>query len=224
MSDLPTIAVVGGTGNLGYGIALRLAKAGYPVIIGSREADKAQGAADEMTAKLGAGAKVRGLANGEAAAQADIIFMAVPFASHDATLGQIAPHVRGKIVVDTTVPLVPPKVARVHLVAEGSAANRAQKTLGPEVRVVSALQNVAAAHLRELDHAIDCDVLVTGDDKAARQAVIDLIAAMGLKAWHAGPLDNAVVAESLTSILIFINKNHGIDGAGIRISGEPSAS
>src|SRR5690606_8822179 len=149
------------TGNLGYGIALRLARAGHPAIIGSREAAKAQAAADEMTAKLAGAGKVRGLANGEAAAKADIVFMAVPFASHDSTLEQIAPHVQGKIVVDTTVPLVPPKVARVHLVAEGCAANRAQKALGPGVRVVSALQNVAAAHLREPDHAIDCDVLVT---------------------------------------------------------------
>ena len=161
-----SVAVLGGTGNLGQGIALRLAMAGHAVTIGSRQADRANASAAALSQS--AGAPIVGTTYADAAAVAEIVFLAVPFASQSEVLDQVAAHLAGKILVDTTVPLVPPKVARVQLPVGGSAAVIVQMLLGDSVRVVSALQNVAAAHLREPGHAIDCDVLVTGDDKAAR--------------------------------------------------------
>lgn len=211
--SLPAIAIVGGTGNLGAAIAWRLARAGYPVVIGSRSADGAQKAA----ADLGHG--LSGATNIDAAAGADIVIVTVPFAAQDATLRDIAPHVAGKLVVDTTVPLVPPKVMRVQLPAEGSAALRAQAALGEGVTLVSAFHNVAAHKLAQ-DIDIGCDVLVFGDDKAARGQVVALADAMGLRGLHGGALCNSAAAEALTSILIFLNKTYKVDGAGIRITGD----
>lgn len=208
-----TVAVVGGSGDLGSAIAGRLAKAGRKVIVGSRSAESAATAAE----KLGFGAI--GMANEAAAAAADIVIVTVPFAAQEGTLRQIAPHVRGKIVVDTTVPLVPPKVMRVQLPAEGSAAVRAQGILGEEVRVVSAFHNVAAHKLAQ-DIDVACDVLVFGDDKAARAQVVGLVADCGLRGIHAGALANSAAAEAMTSILIFINKTYAVDGAGIQITGK----
>lgn len=219
MSDKKTIAVAGGTGNLGGALAWRLARAGHKVIIGSRSAESAQKAAAEM----GHGAE--GRANADAAAAADIIIISVPFAAQEGTLRDIAPHAAGKIVVETTVPLVPPKVMRVQLPAEGSAAVKAQAILGDDVKVVSAFHNVAAHKLAQ-DMDVGCDVLVFGDDKAARGEVIKLANDAGLRGIHAGALANSAAAEALTSILIFINKTYSVDGAGIRITGEfkePSA-
>jgi NADPH-dependent F420 reductase len=135
-------------------------------------------------------------------------------------LTEIREHVRGKIVVDTTVPLVPPKVSRAQLPAEGSAAQIAQQVLGEEVNVVSAFHNVAA-HKLALPGPVDCEVLVFGDDKSARERVIDLARACELHALHGGPLANSAAAEALTSVLIFINRHYGVDGAGIRITGPP---
>ncbi len=216
------IAVVGGGGALGFGLALRWARAGFSVSIGSRDAARAQEAARECSAQ--AGVAVSGGANAEVVALADVAVVCVPFAAQAETLQQIVTAAAGKIVVDTTVPLVPPKVMRVQLPAEGSAARRAQNLLGPQVRVVSAFQNIAAAHLRDLAHLPRGDVLVTGDDADARELVVGLARAIGLTAWQAGPLDNAVIAEALTSALIFINKRYGIDGAGIRICGPDTAA
>jgi NADPH-dependent F420 reductase len=222
MNRKPSVAVIGGTGALGFGLALRWAKAGYEVIIGSRDPTRAASAAREcsdMTA-----AQVRGADSESAARHAEVVVVAVPFAAQADTLAHIRDAVQGKVVVDTTVPLVPPKVMRVQLPPEKSAARRAQTVLGTDVRVVSAFQNVAATHLRDLDHAVEGDVLVTGDDADARETVVELAAAIGLRAWHAGSLDNAVVAEGLTSILLFLNKRYGFDGAGIRICGERKPS
>jgi hypothetical protein len=143
----------------------------------------------------------------------------VPFGAQEATLADIAPHCAGKVVVDTTVPLVPPKVMRVQLPPEGSAAQRAQNQLGENVTVVSAFHNVAA-HKLAADEDIECDVLVFGDDKPAREKVVQLADAMGLRAFHAGALGNSAAAEALTSILIFINKNYEAGDAGIRITGK----
>lgn len=206
------VAVVGGTGNLGAAIARRLAKAGHDVTIGSRAAEGAQKAAAEL------GFGLKGAANADAAAAADIVIVTVPFAAQDATLADIAPHVAGKIVVDTTVPLVPPKVMRVQLPAEGSAAARAQARLGDGVRLVSGFHNVAA-HKLITDEDVACDVLVFGDEKAARDEVVALADAMGLRGLHGGALANSAAAEALTSILIFMNKTYKVDGAGIRITG-----
>ncbi|CAI2931848.1 NADPH-dependent F420 reductase [Aminobacter niigataensis] len=216
------VSIVGGSGALGSGLAYRLAKAGHSVAIGSRSSEKAAEAADALNRRLG-GNKVTGMTNVEAAAQGEIVFLTVPFASHGATLEEIKEEVQGKIVVDVTVPLVPPRVARVTLPPNGSAAVTAQLVLGDGVRVVSAFHNVAATHLHDDEHEHECDVMVFGNDKAARDCILALSQEMGLKAWHGGAIDNSVMAESLTSVLIFINKNYGIDGAGIRITGRPNS-
>jgi hypothetical protein len=212
MSDR-TIAVIGGTGKLGAAIARRLAKAGRKVIIGSRSAENAA----RTAAELGFG--LTGLANADAAMAGSIVIVTVPFAAQQLTLAEIAPHVAGKVVVDTTVPLVPPKVMRVQLPPEGSAAQRAQKLLGPGVRVVSAFHNVAA-HKLATDQHIDCDVLVFGDDKGARAEVVELVAQTGLRGIHGGALTNSAAAEAMTSVLIFINKTYQVDGAGVVITGQ----
>ena len=208
-----SIAVIGGTGMLGAAIARRLAKAGRKVIIGSRSAQSAASAAAEL------GPGLTGLANPDAAMAGSIVIVTVPFAAQESTLVEIAPHVAGKIVVDTTVPLVPPKVMRVQLPPEGSAAQRAQKLLGPGVKVVSAFHNVAA-HKLATDQAIDCDVLVFGDDKDARTQVAALVELTGLRAIHGGALANSAAAEALTSVLIFINKTYQVDGAGVLVTGQ----
>lgn len=209
----PTIAVIGGTGNLGAAIARRLAKAGRQVVIGSRSAENARKAADEL------GLGITGLQNAAAARAGDIVLVTVPFAAQEATLLDIRDHVSGKIVVDTTVPLVPPKVMRVQLPSEGSAAERARRIVGEDVRMVSAFHNVAA-HKLATDEDVACDVLVFGDDKAARSVVVELAEATGLRGLHGGALANSAAAEALTSVLIFMNKTYGVDGAGIQITGK----
>lgn len=239
--DRPLIGIVGGTGDVGRGLARRWARAGYSVIIGSRRPGSAAAAASalnqaaqaegwawaEAGAKAGAGAgsgagsvespAVRGLENSAAAQRAELLVLTVPFAAQSATLTSIAAPAQGKILVDVTVPLAPPKVARVQLPAQGSAGQIAQSVLGEGVRVVSALQNVAAAHLHS-DDPIACDVLVCGNDKAARQTVIELMADIGLRGLHAGSIDNAAAAEALTSVLINLNKRYKTH-TGIEITG-----
>jgi NADPH-dependent F420 reductase len=213
MDESVTIAVVGGTGKLGAAIARRLAKSGRKVVIGSRSAESAR----KLAGDLGFG--LTGAVNADAAAMCDIIIVTVPFAAQESTLAEIGPHVAGKIVVDTTVPLVPPKVMRVQLPPEGSAAVRAQRMLGDGVTVVSAFHNVAA-HKLATDEDISCDVLVFGDDKAARAKVVALANQAGLRGLHGGVLANSAAAEALTSILIFINKTYSVDGAGLQITGK----
>ena len=215
----PTISIIGGTGALGSGLALRWAKAGHSVIIGSRNDDRAKQSAAELTTKLGK--EICGFENAVAAAAGDIVVMTVPFASHAPTLEAIKPHLKGKILVDVTVPLMPPKVRTVQLPEGGSVAKAVQASLGEDVRVVSAFQNVAADHLADLDHEIDCDILVSGNDPKARSIVIELARDASMRAWHAGRIDNSAVAEALTSVLIFINGSYKIAGAGIRITGTP---
>jgi NADPH-dependent F420 reductase len=203
------VAVLGGTGNLGFALARRWAMAGHEVLIGSREAAKAI----EAAARIGA----VGLENREAAQAADIVVLTVPFASQRAVLEHVAPALQGKVLIDTTVPLVPPRVARVQLPAEGSAAVLAAAIVGEGVRVVSAFHNVPADTIRR-DGEVDCDVLVFGDDKDARAAAIALAQAAGLRAFHAGSLANSAAAEALTSVLIFLNRHYG-GHAGIRLTG-----
>lgn len=213
----PVLAVIGGTGALGSGLAKRWAAAGYEVVIGSRDAAKAQHAAQALAASPGVPAP-RGASNAEAARAGEVVVLTVPWASHAPILEEIAPHVAGKIVVDATVPLVPPKVARVQLPAETSAALATQKRLGDGARVVAAFHNVAA-HKLPHDEPIDCDVLVFGDEPKDRAVVVELAEAASLRGVHAGPLANSVAAEALTSVLIGINRNYKVDGAGIRITG-----
>ncbi len=215
------ISVIGGTGALGSGLALRWALAGHDVIIGSRDGARAEQAAGELST----GSKpISGAENSVAAGQGDIVVLTVPYANHSATLETILPHLNGKILIDVTVPLMPPKVRTVQLPEGGSVAKAVQKQLGDEVRVVSAFQNVAAAHLADPDHDIDCDVLVCGNDPQARETVIELAKDAGMRAWHAGRIDNSAIAEALTSALIFMNGHYKIDGAGIRISGTPGSA
>lgn len=210
---LPKIAIIGGTGNLGSAIGWRLGRAGYPVTLGSRSAESAQSKAS------GLGHGIAGATNSHAAAAGDIVIVTVPFSAQAATYAEIKPHVTGKIVVDTTVPLVPPKVMRVQLPAEGSAAALAAALLGDGVRMTAGFHNVAAHKLSQ-DIAIDCDILVFGDEKDARAEVIALANAMGLRGVHAGALVNSAAAEAMTSLLIFINKTYQVDGAGIAITGK----
>jgi 8-hydroxy-5-deazaflavin:NADPH oxidoreductase len=207
------IAIIGGTGNLGSALAWRLARAGRDVVIGSRTAE----AAAAKAAELGHG--LTGMVNADAADAADLVIITVPFSAQASTLEDIKPHVAGKIVVDTTVPLVPPKVMRVQLPPEGSAAAKAAVILGDGVRLVSGFHNVAAHKLAQ-DVDVDCDILVFGDEKAARAEVVALADAIGLRGIHAGALVNAAAAEAMTSLLIFINKHYQVDGAGIRITGD----
>jgi 8-hydroxy-5-deazaflavin:NADPH oxidoreductase len=212
----PTIAVIGGTGDLGSALAKRWAAAGYPIVLGSRSKEKAVAAAREMN-----GSAVSGEDNRTAAAKADIVVIAVPYANHEAIVNEIKPAVTGKIVVDTVVPLVPPKVSVVQLPPDGSAALHAQRLLGDAARVQSAFHNVSASKLKS-GEGIDCDVLVFGDDKDARAIVIDLANAVGTRGIDGGPLANSIAAEALTSVLIGINRRFKVKGAGIRITGIPT--
>ena len=218
---LPVIAILGGTGDLGTGLARRWAQAGYQVIIGSRTEEKARAAADDLTTVMqGRGidtVNVQAMGNLAAATAADICAMTVPFAHQLGTLELVKDALKGKILIDVTVPLVPPKVARVQLPEEGSAGMKAQQILGEEVNVVSAFQNVAAHHLQE-GQGLNCDVIVCGDKKAARAQVIQLVEAAGMRGFHGGSIANSAATEALTSVLIFINKQYGCH-AGISITG-----
>lgn len=211
------LAVVGGTGKEGSGLALRWADAGYKVIIGSRSQEKAEQASADLN-KLRADSAVRGMTNEQAAAQADIIVITVPYSAHKATLKSIRQGVQGKIVIDVTVPIAAPRLTEVTLPQGRTAAQEAQTILGDSVRVVSAFQNVSAIHLKDKTYIVQCDVLVTGDDEDAKREVIALAEAIGMRGIDAGPLVNSIVAESLTPVLLGINKRYGSKDAGIRIT------
>ena len=215
------MAILGGTGDLGTGLARRWAEAGYRVIIGSRTQDKAEAAVADLQKVMAergvAQVAVEAMENLAAAEAADIVAMTVPFAHHSSTLELVKPALKGKILIDVTVPLVPPKVARVQLPEQGSAGQIAQELLGEDTQVVSAFQNVAAHHLQE-GKGLDCDVLVCGDKKDARAQVIELVEAAGMRGFHAGSIANAAAVEAMTSVLIFVNKQYQCH-AGIKLTG-----
>jgi NADPH-dependent F420 reductase len=211
------IAVLGGSGAQGSGVALRLAAAGHEVTIGSRDAQKARTAAAELSAR--AGKPVAGTDNASATGKAEIVFLTVPYAAQRATVEDVLDRLQGKILVDATVPLLPPKVSVVQLPEGQSAVAAIQQLTGNSVRVVSALQNVSAQHLEDLDHEVDCDVLVCGDDRDACNIVIGLCADMRLRGLYCGPIANSAAAEALTSLLITINRRYKVPGAGIRVTG-----
>ena len=217
-SSKQTIAILGGTGDLGTGLAIRWAKAGHEIVIGSRTQAKAEAAVAALH-EISPETPARALENPAAAEAGDVVVLTVPFAHQLSTLETVKSGLQGKILIDTSVPLIPPAVGRVQLPEGGSAGRRAQDFLGDEVQVVSAFQNVAA-HLLQSEAVIECDVLVAGNKPDARQRVIDLIADAGMTGYHAGPIDNAAAAEALTSILIQINRRHDIDHSGIRIVGQ----
>ena len=217
----PTVAVLGGTGKEGPGLAMRWANAGYPVIIGSRQTEKAERIANELNAKLGIDT-IRGLQNNEAARQADINVLTVVSTAHQAALEGLKGDLKGKILVDATArvdfrdpkPPLPPSAARL-----------AQNILGTSVKVVAAFQNVPAHALRaNLNKPLDTDVLVCADDVDAAYDIIQLAHAGLMRAFYAGGLDNAIVVEGLTAILIDINKHYGVKTASIGVSGVPSDS
>ena len=215
---LLTIAVLGGTGKEGKGLAYRWARAGYKVLIGSRSSEKAVSAASEIIELLEGSSSVVGTSNLEAAQLANIIVLTVPYAAHRETLESVKDAVKGKLLIDVTVPLVPPKVIKVQMPAEGSAAQEAKAILGEDVQIASAFQNISHEHLLT-EEEVECDVLVTGTSKEARTEAIKLVEAAGLTGWDAGPIENSVVVEGLTSVLININKQYGSTNAGIKITG-----
>jgi NADPH-dependent F420 reductase len=218
----PTLAVIGGTGAEGSGLALRWAAAGYPVVIGSRDAGRAAEAGRKLRELLPAGsAALGGDANLAAAAAADVVVLSVPYDAQVETIAQIKEACMGKVLITVGVPLKPPKVSTVWHPAGGSAAEEAQAQLGESVRVVAAFQNISAGHLQDLSWQPESDVLVTGDEKEAKGVALELARAAGFYAIDAGPLANASTVEGLTALLIGINARHKVKGAGIRITGIP---
>ena len=219
-TGLATLAVIGGTGAEGSGLALRWAAAGYPVLIGSRSRDRAKSAAAELSALLpGEGPTIGGDTNAGAAEAADVVILSVPYDSQSGIIEQIRAGCQGKTVVSVVVPLKPPRVSRVWRPPAGSAAEEAQALLGEGARLVAAFQNISATHLKDLDHAVDCDILVTGDDRGAKGTAVELAEAAGMRGIDAGPLVNSGVSEGLTAVLIGVNLRHKVKGSGIRITG-----
>lgn len=214
------VAVVGGTGAEGSGLAYRWSRAGCSVVVGSRDVARAQACAAELATLPGVG-DLRGASNEDAVDAADIVVLTVPFSAQQSTALHLKDGLRGKILVDVTVPLKPPKVDRVSLPNGESAVAAIQAAL-PETRVVSACQNVSAHHLKDPHHQIDCDVLICGDDVQACETVVGLVQLAGLRGIHVGPVANSVAAEAMTSLLIFINKKYKVKGSGIRITGLPA--
>jgi NADPH-dependent F420 reductase len=219
--DAMTVAILGGTGPQGQGIALRLARAGVRVAIGSRSVERAEQCAAELNKKLSiGGAPISGHDNAGAIATAGrIVMLAVPWSAHDATLAAVKDQLRGRILVDIVVPLKEGDPKAVAMPPEGSATERAQALLGPEIPVVGALHNVSAAVLNDLDRPINCDVLIAGNDVAAKSEVLELIQKLGVRAYNCGPAENARCIEALTAILIRLNmsKTTPFRHAGIRI-------
>ena len=217
-THVKTIAILGGTGKEGKGLAYRWARAGYKVLIGSRTPPKAIEAADELSRMLDGELHIQGLGNPEAARQADIVVLTVPYTAHRVTLESVKDALQGKLLIDVTVPLVPPKVSKVQMPPAGSATQEAREVLGDSVDICAAFQNISHEHLLG-DSEVTCDVLVTGTGPEARAETIKLVEAAGLTGWDAGPIENSVVIEGLTSVLIGINKKYGSTHAGIKITG-----
>ena len=206
----PPVSIIGASGALGFGLAVRWGRSGIPVVIGSRDAGRAEQAA-RRARELVPDGDFTGLENADAAARAEVVVLTVPFRNHSETLTNLKGVLReGQLVVDATVPLaaaVSGKATRMLGVWQGSAAEQAAEMVPDGVRVVSALHTVSAASLTDLDHALDEDVLVCGDRKADRQVVVDLVDRIdGLRGVHAGALEMARIAESLTPLLISINE------------------
>jgi 8-hydroxy-5-deazaflavin:NADPH oxidoreductase len=218
ISNFNSIAVLGGTGKEGKGLAYRFAKAGFQVLIGSRTTEKAKATAQALLIRLGGKAIIDGVDNHKAACISDIIVLTVPFLAHRETLENIRDAIQGKLLVDVTVPLVSSKPNRVQMPSAGSAAQEACLLLGKNVQVTTAFQNISHELLLH-DNPIECDILVTGTSKDARIKTLELIAEIGLTGWDAGPIENSVVVEGLTSVLININKLYKSANAGIRITG-----
>ncbi|MFS8181145.1 NADPH-dependent F420 reductase [Pseudovibrio denitrificans] len=216
-----TLAIIGGTGPQGQGLALRFARAGVPVALGSRDAARGKDIADELMTKLPEGsAKIEGMGNEDAvAASTECVMLAVPYAAHDATLEALKPHLSGKILIDIVVPLAPGDPKTVEMPPEGSATEAAQALLGPDIPVVGALHNVSATTLNNLEWAINCDILVCGDSLAARKVVMELVNKLDVTTYNSGNAKAARCIEAITPILIRQNISKAVPftHAGIRI-------
>jgi NADPH-dependent F420 reductase len=223
--DADTIAIVGGAGELGFGLALRWAKAGRAIVIGSRDAAKAEDAASRVRS-LVPDANVHGAENPAAAAEAGIVVLAVPFPAEAGILKTIKPALKSAILVDASVPLaasIGGRPTRMLSVWEGSAAQQAAG-LVPGVPVVSAFHNLSAEMLHDLNQPLDGDILICGDDAAAKERVSALVKLIpGLRPLDAGPLEMSRVVESLTALLISLNRRYKTHHAGIRITGLPAS-
>lgn len=215
------IGIVGGTGREGRGLAVRWAKAGHDVFIGSRQAERGEAKAKEFSEEFGV--TIQGSDNVAACNHGEVVVVTVPYGAHRATFESIADSVGEKIIVDITVPLQPPKVRSVNLPDGNAAALEARSYLPEGTRLVAALHHISSEHLSDPEHEFDCDVLVCGDDKEARGAVISVVADLGLRGVDAGVLKNAVALESMTPVLLHINRRYKSVGSGIRITGIPES-
>ena len=213
------IGIVGGTGREGRGLGVRWAKAGHDIFIGSRKAEKGIAKAAEFSEEFGV--SLQGGDNVAACNHAELIVVTVPYSAHRSTFESIKDAVGDKVLVDITVPIKPPKVRSVNLPEGQSAALEARALLDEGARLVAALHHISSEHLSDPEHTFDCDVLVCGDDKEARAAVIALISDLGLRGIDAGVLKNAIALESLTPVLLHINRRYNSVGSGIRITGIP---
>jgi 8-hydroxy-5-deazaflavin:NADPH oxidoreductase len=218
------IAIVAGTGSEGTGLALRLAQAGHRVVIGSRELERATSCARTIRERVGSAANVEGLLNQDAAHSGELLFVTAPFEGQAQVYRSLKGHVRsGTIVVDTTSPLASALGGPAWQVVQpwaGSAAEQAATLLPEDVRLVAGFHTVAADLLQDLDHAIDADVLLSGDDDEAKSVVGGLVEQIPRLRWaDVGELSTARITESLTALLISINREYGMRSAGVRLTG-----
>ena len=212
-----TIAIIGGTGKEGKGLAFRWAKAGHKVIIGSRNLEKAEEAVTELNNLISQDVNLSAALNEDAVNQAEVAVLTVPFSAHRQTLEGLKYALKGKILIDVCVPIVPPKVTKVQMPEEGSATQQAKAILGEETLVCCAFQNISYERLMTGEE-VDCDVLVCGE-KEARAVALELVKDTGLTGWDGGQIENSVIPEGLTSILIGLNIKHKVPSSGIRITG-----
>ena len=217
---IQSIAILGGTGKEGKGLGYRWAQAGYKILIGSRQKEKALQAVEDLKSLLNQDVDISGMTNEDACVSADIIVLTVPYSAQNDLLLQLKPSLAGKILITVSVPLVPPKVSVVQMPPAGSAAKEAQQVLGDQTQVIAAFQNISFELLLK-EETPECDVLVCGGNKQSRGIALNLVQAARMVGWDAGPIENAVVAEGLTSILIGLNKKYGVHSAGIRFTGIP---
>jgi hypothetical protein len=220
MPNERALAIIGGTGKEGSALAARFAKAGVRVLIGSRDPAKAHKVAAELNARSGA-ANIEGYANREAAARADIVLLSVPYDGMSPILEDLRSAVQGKIVINIASSLDPQRKSRAKVPAAGSVTAEVQAFFGDRTKVVAAFQNISPEKLESVEEKIDSDVLVCGGDQEARAVVIDVIRRIGVDAFDAGVLANAVAVEALTAVLIAVNIKYKVKGAGIRLVGVP---
>lgn len=214
------IAILGGTGNEGFGLGYRWAAAGHEIVIGSRKQEKGASAAVDMLEKLPEG-KITGMDNLAATQQAEVVVLSVPYWAQESTLETVKEVIADKLLITVVAPSGEKK-SRVHHLESGlSAAEEAQAQLDGVTRVVAAFQNIGAHHLLDLSHEMDCDVMVCGDKKDDKAVAIQLCTDAGLNGVNAGALQNARAVEELTAVLIAINIIHKVKSAGIRITGLP---